>query len=306
MSLVSMFSGTGPSGFGYGSTAEGVTEGVNLHGRHYLLTGANSGIGQETARVLVLRGATVVAAARTVEKAKEAAAGFTGGTTIPLALELSEPASVHAAVESVRSLNIRLDGIITNAGIMALPKLEQKHGFELQFLTNHLGHFYLLTRLLDLLQPEGRVVILSSAAHTSAPAAGIEFDNLSGSRGYAPWANYGQSKLANLLTARELGRRLAGTGQVANAVHPGVISTNLGRHMGAIANIALAIGKPLFLKTIPQGAATQTWAAVHPGAGKINGEYLADCNVAVSSRSGADMALAARLWEETEKIVAAW
>lgn len=302
MSLYSMFSGKGPSGFGYGSTAEDVTAGLDLTGRRYLVTGANSGIGQETARVLGLRGATVLAAARTVEKAAEACKEF-GAAAVPVACELSEPASVRACVETLKSMGQPLHGVLGNAGIMALPKLEQKYGYELQFFTNHVGHFLLVTGLSDALTDDARVVLTSSAAHQTAPAGGIEFDNLSGERGYSAWRAYGQSKLANLLFARELARRWAGTGRTANAVHPGVIQTNLGRHMGPMASL-MALAGPLFLKTIPQGAATQTWAAVHPGAASLRGEYLADCNVAKSSEYGRDDALAARLWQESERIAA--
>jgi NAD(P)-dependent dehydrogenase (short-subunit alcohol dehydrogenase family) len=182
--------------------------------------------------------------------------------------------------------------------------LEVKHGLELQFLTNHVGHFILVTGLLDRLAPEGRVTMLSSAAHTSAPRGGIDFDNLDGAKGYSAWSAYGRSKLANLLFAKALARRFAGSRRVANAVHPGVIATNLGRHMPSWGRAVLGAMEPLFLKSIPEGAATQTWAAVHPAAAEHNGEYLADCNVARASAYGRDTSLATRLWEETEALVA--
>ncbi len=302
MSLYAMFKSAGPSGFGYGSTAEDVTEGLDLSGQRILVTGFNSGIGAETARVLAMRGATVYGAARTQEKAERACAELPG-EGVPLVCELSEPDSVRGCVDAVKGRGEPLDAIICNAGIMALPNLETKYGYELQFLTNHIGHFILVTGLLDQLTDDGRVVMLSSEAHKRAPKVGVDFDNLGGQKSYSPWAAYGRSKLANLLVARELARRFGDSGKVANAVHPGVIDTNLTRHMNPLAGLVWAAMGPIFLKSIAQGAATQTYVAVHPQAATHKGEYWSDCNVAQSSRKGRDMDLAARLWEESERIV---
>ncbi len=303
MSLLALFKGNGPTGFGYGSSAEDVTEGLDLHGRTVLLTGCNSGIGEETLRVLAKRGARVIAAARSVEKARAACDDVDGETT-PVACELSEPASVRACADEVMALGRPLDAIICNAGIMALPKLQLKHGYELQFFTNHIGHFILVTSLLDRLSDRGRVVVVSSDAHRGAPTEGIQFDNLDGNRGYAAWANYGQSKLANLLFARHLAKRLEGTQKTANALHPGVIHTNLARSMNPVVRAALGLGGPLVLKSVGEGAATQCYLAVHPDAEEVTGKYFADCNQAKSSSLGRDEALAARLWDESEKIAA--
>lgn len=303
MSLYGLLKGKGPSGFGYRSTAEEVTEGLDLTGKTLLLTGANSGLGLETLRVLSKRGARVIAAARTEEKA-QAACQSVQGATLPVACELSDPASVRACAERVKHDGPKLDAIICNAGIMALPQLSQAHGYELQFFTNHIGHFILVTGLLDQLAPDGRVVMLSSSAHTRAPREGIQFENLSGGRGYSGWTAYGQSKLANLLFAKELARRLSGSGQTANAVHPGVIATNLGRHMPAVAQAGFSLVGPLFLKNVAQGAATQCYAATHPAVAGVSGEYFADCNVARSSALSRDAALAERLWKESERIAA--
>ena len=303
MSLVSMFKGKGASGFGYGSTAEDVTEGLDLTGQTILLTGCNSGIGKETLRVLVKRGAHVIAAARTVEKA-QAACDEAGGETTPVACELSEPASVQACVAQVKALGRPLNAIICNAGIMALPKLNLQHGYELQFFTNHIGHFLLVTSLLDDLADDGRVVMLSSDAHKGAPKAGIQFDNLDCRRGYSPWANYGQSKLANHLFARQLAKRFEGTAKTANSVHPGVIHTNLARSMNPIARVALSIGAPLVLKSVGEGAATQCYVAVHPDVAGVSGTYFADCNESHTSAHGRDDAMAEKLWETSERIVA--
>jgi WW domain-containing oxidoreductase len=303
MSLYELFKPKGPSGFGYGSTAEQVTEGLSLAGRTILVTGCNSGLGQEALRVLALRGARVVGTARTLEKAKAACEAL-DGKAVPLACELSDPASVRACVAAVKKAGLGLDVVICNAGIMALPKLEQAHGIELQFFTNHIGHFILVTGLLDQLAGDGRVVMLSSGAHKMAPKEGIQFDNLSGAKGYTAWGNYGHSKLANLLFAKELARRFAGTRRTANAVHPGVIKTNLGRHMNPIASSLFGLVGPLVLKSVPQGAATEVYAAVHPAVATTSGAYFADCNVAKPRADAEDPALARKLWEVSEKIVA--
>lgn len=303
MSILGLLKGDGKSGFGYDSTTTDVTAGLDLAGRTILVTGCNSGLGQETLSALCGRGARVIGAARTLEKAT-AACGRVSGETFPVACDLSEPVSVRAAVASVNLMGYALDAIIANAGIMAPPTLQQKYGYELQFLTNHIGHHLLITGLLDQLADAGRVVMLSSSLHRRAPRDGIEFDNLSGEKGYAAWSAYGQSKLANLLFARCLATRLPKPGQTANAVHPGVVVTNLQRHLGASMRVAFSVIKPLLLKSIAQGAATQCYVAVHPAAASINGEYFADCNIAQSSKNAQERVLARKLWEKSEEIVA--
>jgi len=303
MSLVSLIKGRrGANGFGYASTAEEVSEGVDLSGKSFLITGVNSGLGQETARVLSLRGARVVAAARTEAKAADACEGF--ADAVPVACELGDPDSVRGAIEKVKGLGA-LDGLIANAGIMALPERELLHGQEKQFYVNHVGHFQLVTGLLDSLAPGARVVMLSSSAHTMAPDEGIRFDDLSFESGYKGWTAYGQSKLANLLFAKELSRRLEGTDQVANACHPGVIATNLGRHMPWIARALFPVAAAIAMKSIPQGAATQTYLATHPDAATVSGEYYADCNPAKHSRQARDVDMAKKLWDVTEEILEA-
>lgn len=304
MSLYAMLKPKGPNGFGYGSTAEDVTAGISLAGKTILVTGCNSGIGAEAVRVLALRGAHVLGTARTEEKARAACALVTGKTT-GLECELSDPASVRRAVENVKKLGLKLDAIVCNAGIMALPKLEQAHGIELQFFTNHVGHFMLVTGLLDVLADDGRVVMVSSGAHRNAPPEGIQFDNLSGARGYSPWTAYGQSKLANILFAKELSRRFAGSKRTANALHPGVIKTNLGRSMNPLLAIPFALAGPIALKSIAQGAATETFLAAHPSVAGVSGEYFSDSNVAKARRDASDAELAKKLWAKTEEIVAA-
>jgi len=302
MSFVSRLRGKGPSGFGASSTAEEVARGLDLSGKCYLVTGVTSGIGGETLRVLMLQGANVVGTGRTLAAATSACAPL-GARARPAVCDLSEPASVHTLAAELLARGQQLDGIVCNAGVMALPKLTIKHGVELQFLTNHLGHFLLVTGILPLLAPGARVVVVSSDAHRAAPRKGIDFDNLDGRKGYQTWGFYGQSKLANLLFAKELARRLD-DGKTSNAVHPGVIITKLQRTLPTFMTAAMSLSQSIFLKTIPEGAATSVFAAVHPSLAAVSGEYLADCNVKAPRRVARDPELAARLWEYSEKFAA--
>jgi NAD(P)-dependent dehydrogenase (short-subunit alcohol dehydrogenase family) len=308
VSLFSRIGRKGANGFGYGSTAEAVTTGLSLAGKSILITGCNSGLGFESMRVLALRGAHVIGAARTLEKA-ESACRAVGGATTAIACELSDPASVVRCLETLTSAPspILLDAIICNAGIMALPALTQAYGYELQFFTNHIGHFMLVNGLLNRLATDGRVVVLSSTAHHYAPKGGIQFDNLSGEKGYRPWMAYGQSKFANLLFAKELARRFSGTSRTANAVHPGVIHTNLGRNMRMaswVSAVVYGIGGALALKSIPEGAATECYVAVHPLAARSSGLYFSSCNPKKPRSDAEDPGLARRLWDTSEEIVA--
>lgn len=308
MSLVSMLKPRGESGFGYGSTAEEVTEGISLAGKNILITGSNSGLGFETMRVLALRGAHIYGAARTLDKAIAATARVQGQAT-GVECELSDPESILSCAEYFKSNGIRLDIVICNAGIMALPKLEHAFGYELQFFTNHIGHFMLVNRLTESLAENGRVVVLSSDAHKMAPREGIQFDNLDGKKGYKPWTAYGQSKLANLLFAKELSRRWSQTKRTANALHPGVIHTNLIRDVGPmtkVMNTAFRLSSPILWKTIPQGSATSCYVAVHPKAASLTGKYFSDCNLARPIPNAESLELAQRLWERSEKIVASF
>jgi NAD(P)-dependent dehydrogenase (short-subunit alcohol dehydrogenase family) len=258
--------------------------------------------------VLRLRGAHVIGTARTIDKARQAGSSVdgAGGTFTPLACELADVASIRSCIAGVEALDVKLDAIVANAGIMALPTLEKAYGWELQLFTNHIGHFILVNGLLDRLASDGRVVITSSDAHRAAPRGGIDFDNLRGERGYSGWKFYGQSKIANILFAKELSRRFAGTERTANALHPGVIQTNLGRSMlNPVTNFIFGLGKPLLLKSIAEGAATQCYLAAHPDASRFSGEYFRDCNPGEPREEARDPALARRLWETSEAIVAA-
>jgi NAD(P)-dependent dehydrogenase (short-subunit alcohol dehydrogenase family) len=311
MSIAAILKGKGPNGFGYGTTAMEVVAGCDLRGRTMLVTGCSSGLGLETIRALAAKGARVVAAARTADKARAAcsAVGVGGGSGepkgdfLPVACDLSEPASIRACIDAERCDAGPLDAIICNAGVMAPPTLRLAHGYELQFFTNHIGHFILVTGLLDRLAPTGRVVVVASNAHRRAPA-GVELDNLDGARGYVPMRAYGQSKLANILFTRELARRLGGGGRTANCLHPGVIATNLMRDVPAVGRIAMALAAPILLKTPAQGAATQCYLATSPAVATVTGAYYRDCNPAEPDPLAKDEAAAARLWQISEEIAA--
>lgn len=292
--------------FNFSSTAEEVTEGISLAGKTVVVTGCNSGIGLETVRVLGLRGAFVIGAARTVEKAK-AALAEAGVEGAPVACELSEPASVRAAVSAIQALGRPLDALICNAGIMALPERRESHGIELQLMTNHVGHFMFTTGLLENLSADGRVVVVSSGAHhMAAKGVGIDFDDLSGEKNYEAWQHYGQSKLANILFARSLSKRFEGTGRVAASLHPGVIRTNLGRNNPGETAAFYKTMKPADVKTIAQGAATQCLLAAHPSAKDAAGRYYSDCQPAKSSSLAQDDALAEQLWTRTADLVSSF
>jgi NAD(P)-dependent dehydrogenase (short-subunit alcohol dehydrogenase family) len=293
-----------PSGFGSDSTAEQVTEGLDLSGRTYAITGANSGLGLETMRVLAMRGAHVIGIARTQEKAENACASIDGRTT-PMFLDLADFASVVSCADGIRALEIPIDGLVCNAGIMALQELELVNGVERQFAVNHLGHFILINQLLETVQAaeQGRFVILSSGAHESAPDFGIQFDDLGWQNTeYHPWTAYGHSKLANALCSRELARRLSGSTTTSNSLHPGVIATNLGRHLPWYMKLGGALFGWAFMKDVHEGAATQTYVAANPAVSGVNGYYWADCNVAEGSKWITDDAMAARLWEVSEEL----
>ena len=289
--------------FDFHSTAEEVTAGIDLSGQIWLVTGSNSGLGYETIRVLALRGAKIIAAARTEEKA-QGALDELGIDGIALACELSDLNSVNAAVQSVLSLGVSLHGIIANAGIMALPSLQQKDGIELQFYTNHVGHFALITQLCDCLTNDGRVVVLSSGAHFYAAELGLELDNLSGERDYDDWRMYGRSKLANIMFASALNKKFEGTKRTANSVHPGVIRTNLSRHVENADEMFESIKKRVRLKSVAQGAATQCLVATHPELSSIGGKYFSDCRIAKTAKVALDTEQEQQLWSRTEEIIA--
>lgn len=289
--------------FGAESTAEEVTANLDLSGMTAVVTGANSGLGYETMRVLASRGAHVIGTGRTAEKAETACASVDGRTT-PAVLELTQFDSVAACAEQLRRMGTPVDMLILNAGIMALPELEQVNGIEKQFAVNHLGHYLFGRLMLDqvVAAPAGRIVVLSSSGHMFAPEAGIEFDNLGGERGYDPMKMYGQSKLANGLFAFELARRLKDSSAAANAVHPGIINTNLARHFPRWQLILAELLGWAFMKSVEQGAATQTYVASHPRVAGLSGYYFADCNPILPDPRMSDPGLAKRLWDVSAQL----
>ena len=288
--------------FGRRTTAEEVTEGIDLSGKTVLITGVNSGIGAETMRVMSLRGARVIGTARTLDKAKMAAASVPGDV-LPVACELTDLEDVRRCAVEVAAQAPALDIVVANAGIMALPKLEQVNGIEKQFATNHLGHFLLINLLRDQIATaeKARVVVVSSAAHQFPPKEGIQFDNLSGEAGYSPFRAYGQSKLANVLFANGLNARLGG-GATANSLHPGAIRTNLGRHMNPVVSGVVGVLAAPFSKSVPQGAATQCYVATSPDLNGVAGRYFADCREAKTHPLAGDRNLADRLWRVSEEL----
>lgn len=293
------------SSFDQRSTAEDVTAGLNLAGRLMLVTGATSGLGLETLRVLAARGADVIATGRTRESAAAACEAAGAARAVPLALDLARWETVVAAATAVVNMKRPLDVLICNAGVMHPPALVRAHGLEQQFVVNYLGHYVLTRRLLPTLEQarEGRVVMVASALMTEAPAGGIAFDNLDGSRGYDARAMYGQSKLATALFAVELARRTAGTRVTANALHPGVANTNLDRSrpMWRRAAVRIRSWNQAWVKPVEAAAATQVYLATAATVAGVTGHYFEDCNpVDAPSPHLADRDLASRLWERSE------
>lgn len=298
-------SGVPRSNFDEDSTAEEVTEGIDLSGKIAVVTGCNSGIGYETMRVLALRGAYVIGTGRTLDKAQEACSSVIGITT-PVELELSDFDSVVACAETIRSLNSPIDMLICNAGMRGGDR-EQVYGLEKHFVVNHLGHFILVNNLLErlYLSWQGRVVVVGSrAAYSSAPDAGIEFGNLRGTANYSVGRAYGHSKLANVLYSLELARLLKGTRITSNSLHPGVINTSIDRHEPGFFQLAFGVLTAIGGKSIAQGAATTCYVATSPLLGSVSGQYFEDCNpvTVLGDNHMHDAAQAAELWKVSQAL----
>jgi len=288
------------------ATGELVTEGIDLKGKTVLITGANSGLGFETMRVLTMRGAHVIAVARTMQKAKDACAKVKGETT-PAFCELSDFASVVECANTVKAMNVPIDVLLCNAGIMELQELEKVNRIEKQFVVNHLGHFVLTNNLIDRVNEakQGRVVVMSSGRYKSAPEEGIQFDNLSGDAGYDPLTAYGQSKLANALFAQELSRRLEGIATTSNSVLPGIIYTNLGRHYPKWKLLLSDVIGWTFMRSVEAGVATGCYVATNPKLAKVSGHMFSNCNpITPDGPHMADRELATRLWNASVELTA--
>ncbi|HEY3711844.1 MAG TPA: SDR family NAD(P)-dependent oxidoreductase [Amycolatopsis sp.] len=292
--------------FGATSTAAEVVAGLDLTGRRAVVTGGASGLGAETARALAGANAEVTLAVRDVAAGERVAAGI--GARVAR-LDLADRGSV---AEFVAGWTGPLDILVANAGVMATPELRTPEGWELQFATNHLGHFALATGLRSALASAGgaRVVSVSSVGHVNADVdfADIHFRR----RPYDRWIAYGQSKTANVLFAVEAAKRWRADGIAVNALNPGRITeTALGRHVGAIAAAPASFdpgSSDVSWKNAEQGAATSVLLAASPLVEGVTGQYFEDCQVAAEHRPGVrrgvagyalDPEHAARLWSES-------
>jgi len=317
--------------FGAASTTEDVLSGIDLHGKRILVTGVSAGIGVETARSLAAHGANVIGTARDLAKAEGATAQIrkdaaaNGGSLELVELDLANLASVRNCADQLVRKGEPFDAIIANAGVMATPFIHTTDHFEMQFGTNHLGHFVLVNRIAKLLRAGGRLVNLASSGHRFSNV-NLDDPNFEMTP-YDPFLAYGRSKTANILFAVAFDRRYRARDIRAAAVHPGVIQTELGRHMDPAMVKAMmdqlekqlaAEGKRSFpWKTIPQGAATSIWAAVVAPAGEIGGKYCENCHegqvvredIAISPTSegvrvyALDPNAAEALWRKSEEMV---
>ena len=295
------------------STAADIVAGVDLTGRRAIVTGAASGIGIETARALAGAGAQVTLAVRDLDAGARVAgriSATTGNAGVRVAaLDLADRASVAAFTAAWDG---PLHILVNNAGVMACPLTRTPEGWELQFATNHLGHFALATGLRPALAAAGgaRVVAVSSRAHQRAD---VDFDDIHfRARPYDPWIGYGQSKTANVLFAVEANRRWSADGITVNAAHPGAVRSNLTRHMDRD-EVDRALAAVEMIKTPEQGAATSVLLAAWPGLDGVGGRYFEDCAQAGPARPGdrrgvaayaLDPEAAALLWEVSARALA--
>ncbi|WP_433311194.1 SDR family NAD(P)-dependent oxidoreductase [Micromonospora sp. CA-269861] len=293
--------------FTHHSTAMDVIQGVDLVGRRAIVTGGSSGIGVETARALASAGAEVTLAVRNPDAGQQAANDITDTTgndrVLVAPLDLADQGSV---ADFVANWDGPLHILVNNAGIMAAPLSRTPQGWEMQFATNHLGHFALATGLRPALAAGdgARIVSVSSAAHLRSPVVfeDIQYDK----REYEPWQAYGQSKTANVLFAVDATRRWADDGILTNSLMPGAIRTNLQRYVSEEELNRLRSGNAATWKTVEQGAATSVLVAASPLLDGVGGRYFEDCQEAAPNQPGGRTGVAAyaldpeaaeRLWQ---------
>ncbi|XP_062849160.1 retinol dehydrogenase 12 [Trichomycterus rosablanca] len=272
---------------------------VRLDGKTVIITGANSGIGKETGRDLARRGARIIMACRDISKA-EAVQNYiiaeSGNQNIVIRkLDLADTKSIRAFAEVINKEEKQLHILINNAGIMMCPYSKTADGFEMQFGINHLGHFLLTFLLTDLLRKSApsRIIMLSSMAHRWGT---IKLDDINSEKIYHSRKVYGQSKLANILCVRSLAKRLKDTGVTVYAVHPGIVRTELKRHMNLGLLCMWKVVRP-FTKTSVQGAQTSIYCAVEPALSSQSGEYYSHCMPSSCTRAARDDEMAQELWE---------
>ncbi|XP_055606426.1 retinol dehydrogenase 13-like [Uranotaenia lowii] len=277
-------------------------------GKVVIVTGSNTGIGKETVLGLANRGAHVYMACRDMKKCEEARKEIVLETNNPNVFcrecDLASLQSVRKFVKQFKTEQPRLDILVNNAGVMRCPRSLTIEGIELQLGVNHMGHFLLTNLLLDQLKSSApsRIVVLSSIAHTRGK---INLEDLNSTKSYDPAGAYEQSKLANVLFTRELSKRLEGTGVTVNAVHPGVVDTELMRHMGLFNSwFSSFLIKPFvwpFLKSPLSGAQTTLYAALDPDLEKVTGQYFSDCKPKDVADQAKNDRVARWLWAVSEK-----
>ncbi|KAK7507085.1 hypothetical protein BaRGS_00001936, partial [Batillaria attramentaria] len=278
-----------------------------IPGKTVIVTGANTGIGKETAKELARRGGRVILACRDLERAEKARAEIVLETAnrnvVVKLLDLASMGSIRAFAKDINATEPHVDILINNAGIMRCPKMLTEDGFEMQLGVNHLGHFLLTMLLLDKIKASApsRIVNVSSLAHVRGQ---INFDDLNTAKSYDPGVAYAQSKLANVLFTRELAKKLDGTGVTVNALHPGVVKTELGRHMNIFkSSISRAVFAPIswvLLKTPVQGAQTTLYCALATELDGVTGKYFSDCKEKEVAEQAKDDEAAKRLWAISE------
>jgi NAD(P)-dependent dehydrogenase (short-subunit alcohol dehydrogenase family) len=269
-----------------------------------LVTGANSGIGKVTAKVLAATGATVIMVSRNRDKgeaAREEIVRETGAKNVDLMItDFSDLSQIRRLAANFKAKYPRLHVLVNNAGTFIDKRTLTADGYETTFAVNHLGYFLLTRELLDLMKSSApaRIVNVASEAHRRGH---IDFDDLSLQNGYGGWKAYSQSKLANVLFTYELARRLEGTGVTANCMHPGVVGTSLFNSVGGMLGKIVRLFTP-FMRTPEKGADTIIWLASSPDVEGVTGKYFTDRKEQATNPESYDRVVAARLWDVSERM----